>query len=84
MRITIGQKLIGGFMIMALLVEEKGQGWVPYSWPKPGEEKSSPKLSCVVSVNHGSKNYFAGAGMYDVTPKNIETKFPGDAVYEDG
>jgi len=65
------------------LVEQKGEGWVPYSWPKPVEEKSSPKVSYVVLANHGSKNYVAGAGMFDVTPKNIKTKFPGDAVYED-
>ena len=71
------------FVAMNELVEEKGEGWVPYSWPKPGEEKSSPKVSYVVLVKHGGKNYVAGAGMYDVTPENIKSKFPGDAVYED-
>jgi signal transduction histidine kinase len=71
------------FVAMNELCEEKGEGWVPYSWPKPGEEKSSPKVSYVVLVEHGGKSYVAGSGMYDVTPKDIQSKFPGDAVYED-
>lgn len=71
------------FVAMNELCEDKGEGWVPYSWPKPGEEKSSPKVSYVVLVEHGDKTYVAGSGMYDVTAKDIQTKFPGDAVYED-
>lgn len=71
------------FVAMNELVEEKGEGWVPYAWPKPGEEQSSPKVSYVVLVKHGDKNYVAGSGMYDVTAKEIKAKFPGDAVYED-
>ena len=71
------------FVAMNELCEEKGEGWVPYSWPKPGEEKSSPKVSYVVLVEHGGKSYVTGSGMYDVTPKDIQSKFPGDAIYED-
>jgi len=71
------------FVAMNELCEEKGEGWVPYAWPKPGEEKSSPKVSYVVLVKHGGKSYVAGAGMYDVTAADIKAKFPGDAVYED-
>jgi methyl-accepting chemotaxis protein len=71
------------FVAMNELCEESGEGWVPYSWPKPGEEKSSPKVSYVVLAEHGGKNYVAGSGMYDVTVEDIKTKFPNDAVYED-
>ncbi len=71
------------FVAMNELCEEKGQGWVPYAWPKPGEEKSSPKVSYVVLVKHGGKSYVAGAGMYDVTEADIKAKFPGDAIYEE-
>ena len=71
------------FVAMNEVCEEKGQGWVPYAWPKPGEEKSSPKVSYVVLVESGSDSYVAGAGMYDVTAADIKAKFPGDAVYED-
>ena len=71
------------FVAMNELVQEHGEGWVPYSWPKPGEEKSSPKVSYVVLVKHGGKNYVAGSGMYDVTAGDIKANFPGDAIYED-
>lgn len=71
------------FVAMNELVEEKGEGWVPYAWPKPGQKESSPKVSYVVLVERGDETYVAGAGMYDVTAADIKTKFPGDAVYED-
>jgi signal transduction histidine kinase len=71
------------FVAMNGLCQEKGEGWVPYAWPKPGEEKSSPKVSYVVLVENGGKSYVAGAGMYDVTAADIKSKFPGDAVYEE-
>ena len=70
------------FVAMNDLVEAKGEGWVPYAWPKPGQTDSSPKVSYVVLVKHGDKDYVAGAGMYDVTAADIKAKFPGDAIYE--
>ncbi len=65
------------------IVEDHGEGWVPYSWPKPGDSKSSPKVSYVVLVKNGGKDYIAGSGMYDVTAADIKKLFPGDKVYED-
>ncbi len=71
------------FAAMNELVEKSGKGWVAYAWPKPGVKESSPKVSYVVLVKHGKKDYVAGCGMYDVTAKDIKAKFPKDAVYED-
>lgn len=71
------------FVAMNELTEEKGEGWVPYAWPKPGEEGSSPKVSYVVLVKKDGKSYVVGSGMYDVTAADIKAKFPGDAIYED-
>jgi signal transduction histidine kinase len=71
------------FAAMNELVEEKGEGWVPYAWPKPGQKESSPKVSYVVLVKHGGKNYVVGSGMYDVTAADIAKKFPKDAIYSD-
>lgn len=71
------------FVSMNELVEEKGEGWVPYAWPKPGEKDSSPKVSYVVLVKHDGKDYVAGSGMYDVTAADIKKMFPGDAIYEE-
>ncbi len=69
------------FVAMNELVEAKGEGWVPYAWPKPGVKESSPKVSYVVLVKNGDKNYVAGAGMYDVTADDIKKAFPKDALY---
>ncbi|MCP3891155.1 MAG: hypothetical protein GY702_20160 [Desulfobulbaceae bacterium] len=71
------------FMAMNEIAEDKGSGWVPYVWPKPGEKDSSPKVSYVVLVNHGGKEYVAGAGIYDVTADDIKKKFPNDPIWED-
>lgn len=70
------------FVTMNELVEKKGEGWVAYVWPKPGEEKSSPKVSYVVLVKKDGNSYVAGAGMYDATTADITAKFPSDAIYK--
>lgn len=66
------------FVAMNEIAEEYGAGWVPYAWPKPGQEGSSPKISYVVL----SVNYVVGAGMYDVTADDIKAQFPDDPIYE--
>ncbi len=64
-------------------VEENGAGWVPYAWPKPGQQESSPKVSYVKLAKRGSKDYVVGSGMYDVTAKDIKKQFPDDPIYEE-
>ena len=71
------------FLNFSDICEEHGAGWVPYVWPKPGQDKTSPKISYVKVVKHGGKDYVAGAGMYDITPADIKKLFPGDAIYEE-
>lgn len=71
------------FVAFNEIAEEHGGGWVPYLWPKPGQEKVSPKVSYVKLIKLGDKEYVAGSGMYDVTAEEIKKQFPGDAVYED-
>ncbi len=71
------------FTAFCEICEEHGAGWVPYSWTKPGEETESPKVSYVIQVSHGGKEYITGAGVYDVTAEDIKSKFPGDPIYED-
>jgi len=71
------------FVAMNEIVEEYGQGWVPYSWPKPEEETISPKVSYVVLAQHYDGEFVVGAGMYDVTADELRTQFPEDPVYEE-
>ncbi len=67
------------FVAMNEIAEDKGAGWVPYTWAKPGAKEGSPKVSFVMLVGEN----VVGAGMYDVTPADIKALFPGDAVYEE-
>ncbi len=54
----IGKNLMGakdsnGTMFFAEFIsvaKNKGEGWVSYMWPKPGEKKSSPKIAYVYKV----------------------------------
>ena len=71
------------FLNFSEICADEGAGWVPYVWPKPGQEATSPKISYVKAVKHGGKDYIAGAGMYDITPDDIKKMFPGDSVYEE-
>ena len=48
---------------MVNLAKEKGEGWVEYIWPKPGEEAPSKKISYIYRVP--GKNLFVGAGIYE-------------------
>ena len=71
------------FLNFSEICEEHGSGWVPYVWPKPGQEGTSPKISYVKHVEHENKDYVAGAGMYDVSVDDIKKQFPGDPVFEE-
>ncbi|MEW6534622.1 MAG: cache domain-containing protein [Candidatus Auribacterota bacterium] len=71
------------FVVFSEMAEDNGSGWVPYSWPKPGQDSESPKISYVVKTEHGGKTYIVGCGMYDVTAADIKAQFPDDAVYEE-
>lgn len=71
------------FVAMNEVVEENGAGWVPYAWPKPGQEGVSPKVSYVMLAEHADDAFVAGAGLYDVTAADIKAQFPDDAIYEE-
>lgn len=43
---------------------DKNTAWVMYSYAKPGEKESSPKLAYVKKVLLGSKAIFVGSGIY--------------------
>ncbi len=70
------------FMASNEIVEDHGSGWVAYAWPKPGEDKASPKISYVKLAEYNGKSFVAGSGMYDVVEADIKKQFSGDAIYE--
>ena len=56
---TEPKMLFAEFVIMA---GTKGEGWVDYMWPKPGESKPSQKETYIYRVPNTS--IFVGAGIY--------------------
>jgi methyl-accepting chemotaxis protein len=49
---------------MIELLRTQDAGWVEYWWPKPGENKPSPKASYVRKVKLGGKMILVGSGLY--------------------
>lgn len=64
----VGKNLMGikdtnGKMYVAEFIEvakNKGEGWVTYTWPKPGEKEASPKATYVYRVPGEDVAVFAG------------------------
>ena len=65
------------------VVTQNGQGWVPYSWRKPGDRGSSPRVCFVVLVENGGKKYVLGSGVYDFVGEDISAVYPQDTIYEE-
>jgi cytochrome c len=62
----MGIKDVNGKMFFAEFVEvakNKGEGWVAYAWPKPGEKNPSPKVTYVFRVP--GKSLAMAAGIYE-------------------
>ena len=57
-----GKALVREFIETA---KNKGQGWVEYMWPKPGEKKPSKKISYVKAAKMpNGETVIVGAGLY--------------------
>ncbi len=50
------------FVEMAKVVKQKGQGFVPYKWPKPGKDAPVDKISFVKGFTPW--NWIIGSGIY--------------------
>ena len=70
-----GKRIFAAFNKVA---ENYGQGWVEYTWPKPGKLEASPKISYIMLVD--GTNYVVGAGVFDLKADDIAKKFPTDYI----
>ncbi|MCG8686609.1 MAG: cache domain-containing protein [Desulfobacterales bacterium] len=62
-KMLTGLKDVNGkmfFVEFLNVAKEKGEGWVSYMWPKPGEKKPSPKNSYVYRVPGQNAVFLAG------------------------
>lgn len=60
------------FTEMNEVAKTKGAGWVTYTWPKPGEKTSSPKISYVKLVKVGGEELVAGCGTWDLSQEQMQ------------
>jgi signal transduction histidine kinase len=58
---TQGKHLVRSMLQVA---RTRGQGWVDYMWPKPGEAVSTQKTTYVRTARVGDHWYLVGAGVY--------------------
>lgn len=59
------------FVDMITVCKEKGDGWVDYTWPKPGEKERSLKVSYVKKASCDGREVVVGCGVYDMTLEEI-------------
>lgn len=63
------------FVEFIKVCKDKGQGWVDYWWPKPGEPKGSPparKVSFVKKAKIDGQEMVVGSGIYDLPNAEID------------
>lgn len=61
--VDFNDKPIGQIYIDIALSEE-GEGWVDYSWPKPGETDPLMKHTFIKRTSIGNETYLVGSGYY--------------------
>ncbi len=62
------------FVEFIKVCKEKGEGWVDYWWPKPGEPKGAPpshKVSFVKRAKIDGEDMVVGSGIYDLSDEEI-------------
>ena len=67
--VDVTGKAIGKLFIDAALSDE-GEGWVDYSWPKPGETEPSSKQTYIKGVVSSEQSFLVGSGFYVETAEN--------------
>lgn len=64
-----------GELFIETALSKKGEGWVDYYWPKPGEDEAVLKYSFIRKVNRDGQDYLVGAGFYAedyIISRNLE------------
>lgn len=53
-----------GLLFIDIAESQSGEGWIEYSWPKPGQIVPSIKESFIKSATFGNQSYLVGSGAY--------------------
>jgi len=76
----VGKELLGlkdgngkrFFLDLITVAKEKGEGWISYTWPKPGEKTRSLKVSFAKLAVIENDSIMVGCGTYDLTEEEVE------------
>ncbi len=60
------------FLEMTTIAREKGEGWVSYTWPRPGEKTRSIKASYIKKGIIDGKPVAVGCGTYDLSDAQVK------------
>lgn len=69
MKDTSGKRF---FAEMNKVAREKGDGWVEYMWPKPGEKNTSKKVSYVKLCPVQGQELVVGCGVYGLPEADVQ------------
>jgi signal transduction histidine kinase len=54
-----------GQLFIDIAKSDKGEGWIEYQWPKPGEDTPSTKLTFIKRAEFNGQTYLVGSGYYE-------------------
>jgi hypothetical protein len=60
----INNKPIGQHFI-DIAKSDKGEGWIEYQWPKPGEDTPLTKFTFIKRAEFNDQTYLVGSGYYE-------------------
>ena len=60
------------FSDMIKLCKEKGEGWIDYYWPKPGEKEPSLKVSYAHKTKCDGQDVVVWCGIYGTTIEDVK------------
>ena len=60
-----------GRLFIEIALSEEGEGWIDYSWPKPGETEPSSKQTYIKGVAIDEQTFLVGSGFYVDTTGNV-------------
>jgi hypothetical protein len=61
--VDVNGKAIGRLFI-DIASSQNGEGWIEYSWPKPGENTPLTKETFIKGVDFGNQTFLVGSGLY--------------------
>jgi signal transduction histidine kinase len=53
-----------GRLFIEIALNEEGEGWIDYKWPKPGETEPSSKKTFIKLASYAENSFLVGSGFY--------------------